>query len=202
MKRQRIWLTALGLLAFIWAITALVMHETDHLVSWPGKVIELLETAPWLSGEKTSDEKRAQYLAIVIMNYQRLDNGQRRSLREDAQSTLDKFFESLTETEQKEYVDRTIEPLFASIDKGLKAMPMDERKRIIARMRGDMKGVRGGGTEPSKTEEKPTDKDSEFMESIVADDPMLFLREAPMKTKLELAPVLEDMSARIQGIRR
>jgi hypothetical protein len=40
------------------------------------------------------------------------------------------------------------------------------------------------------------------MEKMIADDPILFLREAPLKTKMELAPILEDMQSRVQGLRR
>lgn len=198
MPRQRIWITAAVLLAFIWSAVFFVMKQTDDLVSWPAKVLALVEEAPWFANEKLSTEKRRQHLALVMMNYQRLDIGQRRSLREDGQESLDKFFASLTEGEQKEYVDRMIEPLFDVIEKGLKAMPAEERKRIVTRMRSDTKGMR----DENKNGDRLAEQDREFMESLIADDPMLFLRQASVKQKLELAPVLEDMQSRVQGLRR
>lgn len=198
MSRQRLWITTLALLAALWSAVALVMHETDDLVSWPGKVQELVENAPWLAGEQLSDEKRRGYLARVITNYQRLDVGQRKSLREDAQEALDKFFASLSEEEQKVYVNRTIEPLFEVIDRGLKVMPVEDRKRLVTRMRGDLKNLRGGNAEGDRLAEQ----DRKFMEDLMAEDPLLFLRDASVKQKLELAPVLEDMQSRVQGLRR
>jgi hypothetical protein len=198
MSRQHLWITTLALLAALWSAVALVMHETDDLVSWPGKVQELVENAPWLAGEKLSDEKRRGYLARVITNYQRLDIGQRKSLREDAQEALDKFFASLSEEEQKVYVNRTIEPLFEVIDRGLKVMPVEDRKRLVTRMRGDLKNLRGGNAEGDRLAEQ----DRKFMEDLMAEDPLLFLRDASVKQKLELAPVLEDMQSRVQGLRR
>ena len=198
MSRQRIWLTAAVLLALIWTGVAVVMHETDELVSWPGKVMELLDEAPWLNGAEVSKEARQHYLIKVVINYNRLDPGQRRDLREDAQESLNKFFASLTEDEQKEYVNRTVNPLLDTIDKGLKAMPAEERKKLVTRMRGDMRGQRGN----PKEGDQPADKDREFMESMINDDPILFLREAPLKTKMEMAPQLEDMHTRVQGFRR
>lgn len=198
MSRQRLWITTLALLAALWSVVAVVMHETDDLVAWPGKVQELVENAPWLAGENLPDEKRRSYLARVITNYQRLDVGQRKSLREDAQESLDKFFESLTEEEKKEYVNRTIQPLFEVIDRGLKVMPVEDRKRLIGRMRGDMKNLRGGNAEGDRLAEQ----DRKFMEDLMAEDPLLFLRDASVKQKLELAPVLEDMQSRVQGLRR
>ena len=198
MSRQRIWLTAAVLLALIWTGVAVVMHETDELVSWPGKVMELLDEAPWLNGAEVSKEARQHYLIKVVINYNRLDPGQRRDLREDAQESLNKFFASLTEDEQKEYVNRTVNPLLDTIDKGLKAMPAEERKKLVTRMRGDMRGQRGNPKDGDQT----ADKDREFMESLINDDPILFLREAPLKTKMEMAPQLEDMHTRVQGFRR
>lgn len=198
MSRQRLWITTLALLAALWSAVAVIMHETDDLVSWPGKVQELVENAPWLAGEKLSDEKRRGYLARVITNYQRLDVGQRKSLREDAQEALDKFFASLSEEERKEYVNRTIEPLFEVIDRGLKVMPVEDRKRLVTRMRGDLKNLRGGNAEGDRLAEQ----DRKFMEDLMAEDPLLFLRDASVKQKLELAPVLEDMQSRVQGLRR
>lgn len=198
MSLNRIWTIAGLLLAAIWTAVAIVMHQTDDLVSWPGKVQARLEQAPWLNGEKATAEQRGTYLALLIRDYQRLDTAQRKSLREDAQEALDKFFASLTEEEKKTYVDRTIEPLFEVIEKGLKVMPAEERKRLIGRMRGDMKNLRGGNAEGDRLAEQ----DRQFMEDLMADDPMLFLRGASTTQKLELAPVLEDMQSRVQGLKR
>jgi hypothetical protein len=198
MSRQRIWITASLCLAAIWSLVAVVMKKTDDQVSWPTKVLGLMEEAPWLNGAPLEDSKRRQYLADVMMNMQRLDAGQRRNLREDGQESMNRFFESLSDEEQKEYVNRLIEPLLDVIDQGLKAMPAEERKRIVARMRSDTKGMRG--IEPPR--DRIAEQDREFVDSLVAEDPILFLREASVKQKLELAPILEDMQLRVRGLRR
>lgn len=198
MKPRRIWLTIAILLAIIWSIVAVVMNQTDHLVSWPDKVIALAEEAPWLHGAEGTQESRQQYLDRVITNFNRLDSPQRRSLREDGQETLDKFYASLSEEEQKEYVNRTVEPYFDGISRALKLMPEEDRKRLVGRMRSEMKSLRA----TSKEGDRLSDQDREFMEMMIAEDPILFLREAPTKVKLELGPVLEEMQSRVQGMRR
>jgi hypothetical protein len=194
---SRTWMTALALLALIWSAVAWIMHETDDLVSWPGKVQGLMEKAPWLSGSSVSQERRSQYLAMVIRDYQRLDASQRKSLREDAQELLDRFLASLNEGERKEYVDQTIEPLLQTIEKGLKVMPTEERRRLIGRMRGDLKSLRNDVTE----EDRFAEQDRKFMEDLIADDPLLLIRAASLQQKIELAPVLEDMQSRVQGFK-
>lgn len=198
MKPRRIWLTVAVLLAFIWSAVAVIMHQTDHLVSWPEKVIALVEEAPWLNGPEGSPESRRLYLSQVITNFNRLDTQQRRRLREDGQESIDRFFASLNDEEQKEYVNRTVEPYFESISKGLKLIPEEERKRLVGRIRNDLKNLRGTSAEGDRL----TDQDREFMEFMIAEDPILFLREAPTKVKMELAPVLEEMQSRVQGMRR
>ncbi|HRJ08746.1 MAG TPA: hypothetical protein PK490_01550 [Prosthecobacter sp.] len=198
MKNQRIWITTATLLALIWGALAVVMRQTDPLVSWPQKVLDLAGAAPWHDGKTASESQRRLHLHEVITRLNQLDFQQRRALREDGQDILDKFFASLTEEEQKEYVDRTVEPYFETISKGIKLLPEDERKRMVARMRGDLRNLRANSADGDRL----SDQDREFFEFMVAEDPVLFLREAPVKMKMELAPVIEDMQSRLQGFRR
>ncbi|HEY1080694.1 MAG TPA: hypothetical protein VGE29_00430 [Prosthecobacter sp.] len=198
MKRSRVWSAAALLLVLIWAGVALVMHQTDHLVSWPEKVMGLLDEAPWLKGEEGTHESRQQHLDRVITHFNRLDSAQRLRLREDSQPLLDRFFTSLTEEEQKEYVDRTLAPHLANLDKALKLMPQEERKKLVARMLGDLKKRRKDSPDAGRLAEQ----DDEFIDTLIHEDPVFALKQAPLKTKMELAPMLEDLQARIQGFRR
>jgi hypothetical protein len=198
MHLPRHWLVALALLALIWGAVAVVMQRTDELVSWPGKVLGLLEDTPWLEGGSVSESERRLHLHRVITNLNRLEAAQRRSLREDGQEAIDRFFASLTPEEQKEYVNRTVEPYLKTLDAGLKRLPEEERKRLVARLRGDLRNLRGNSADG----ERLNDQDREFLELMIDEDPVLFLREAPLKVKMELAPVLEEMQSRLQGLRR
>jgi hypothetical protein len=197
MKHQRLVLTVAALLALIWSGVAVVMYLTNDQVSWPARVIGLLEKAPWLGGEKLSPEARLAYLNQVIRNTVLLDLDQSKHLREEAQPQIDRFFASLTPEEQKEYVNRTVERYFDVIGRGLKAMPPEERKRVVGRIRGDMRNFRSSATDADRL----TKQDQELLEFVVGDDPILFLRGLPIKQKMELAPVIEEMQSRMQGRR-
>lgn len=198
MRLPRHRLVALALLALIWGAVAVVMQRTDELVSWPGKVLGLLEDTPWLEGGSVSESERRLHLHRLITNLNRLDASQRRSLREDGQEAIDRFFASLTPEEQKEYVDRTVEPFLKTLETGLKRLPEEEKKRLVTRLRGDLRNLRANSAEG----ERLNDQDREFLELMIAEDPVLFLRGAPVKVKMELAPVLEEMQSRLQGFRR
>ncbi|HYF35366.1 MAG TPA: hypothetical protein VD994_08770 [Prosthecobacter sp.] len=193
MKNQRLWLTVAALLAAIWGGVAVVMHLTDDYVSWPEKVMDLMTETPWLNGK--SGQARQPYIDEVIANINRLDFQQNRRLREDGQELLNRFFDSLTPEEQKDYVNRTLERHFETISRGLKLMAPEERKRLVGRMRTDMRAFRGN----AKEEDRLSKQDQEFLDVMIEEDPILFLRELPTKTKMEIAPVIEGMVSRLQG---
>lgn len=201
MKHQRLWLTVAALLALIWSGVAVVMHLTDDHVSWPGKVIALLEETPWLNGGRaTSPEARRAYLETVISNITRLDMQQSRQLREDGQEATDQFFASLTPAEQEIYVNRTVDRHFDAVSRGLKLMSPEDRKRTVTRLRGDMRSLRGN----AKEEDRLSQQDQELLDAMIEDDPIALLRSLPTKAKMEIAPVIEGMVSRLQapGMRR
>jgi hypothetical protein len=197
MNAKRLWLTVAALLILIWCGVALVMHLTDDHVSWPEKVMDLMVEAPWLPGGGESTLSRQAYLQNVIANVNRLDFQQSRRLREDGQEIVDQFFASLTEEEQKEYVNRTVERHFDAMTRGLKLMAPEDRKRLIGRLRSDMRAMRGNSS--SKDEPRLSQQDQEFLDLMLEEDPALFLRDLPTKAKMEIAPIIEGMVSRLQG---
>jgi hypothetical protein len=195
MKNQRLWLTVAALLAFIWSGVAVVMHLTDDYVSWPEKVIDLMAAAPWLEGKST--QPRQPYIDEIIANLNRLDFQQSRRLREDAQDLINRFFASLTPEEQKVYVDRTLDRHFDTISRGLKLMAPEERKRLVGRLRTDMRAFRNNAKD--QDEERLSKQDQEFFDLMIEEDPILFLRGLPTKAKMEIAPAIEGMVSKLQG---
>lgn len=198
MKHRRLILTSAAMLALIWGVVGLVMYQTNEQVSWPARVISLLDNTPWYSGAKLTPEARRAYLNQVITNMILLDLEQSKQLREEAQPQITRFFSTLTEDEQKEYVNRTVERHFDVITKGLKAMKPDERKRIGMRIRNDMKNFRNNSAEGDRLSQQ----DQEMLSFVIGDDPVVFLRSLSTKQKMELAPVIEEMGSRFQSGRR
>lgn len=193
-KHQRLWLTVAALLLLIWGAVALVMHLTVDHVSWPEKVTALMDNAPWQAAAPTSTARGA-YLDEVIANVNRLDLQQTRRLREIGQPSIDRFFATLNEEEQKIYVNKTIERHFEAIERGIKLLSTDERKRMIARLRNDLKPLRAN----SQNESELLDQDREFYESALSEDPLFLLRTMPPKEKMQIAPAIESMLSRFQG---
>ncbi len=193
MKRRSHWLWTLTLLAAIWSGVAVVMSLTADLVSTPAKVLELVQAAPWLENKDLPYEQRQHYLDQVITKQNLLDFKQRRDLREEGQPMLDSFFRSLSAEEKKEYANRTTVEHLKAVSKGLQAMPAGERKQMATRIRRDMIARAGD------TENVPSMEEFEMMFELGLDT---FLKDASADEKMRLAPVIEDMQARIQGLRR
>lgn len=198
MNRHRHWLIAGAALAALWTAVALVMRATDDRVAWPEKVAALLEAAPWRQPGEGAPASRERHLGLVIANFNRLDDAQRRRLRENHQDALDRFFASLTPEEQALYVQRTVERHFDLVSTVIRRMSPDERKRLAGRLRSDLRNLRGAQAEGARL----SSQDQEMLDFMIGEDPVLFLRELPPRAKMELAPLIEEMQARAQGLRR
>lgn len=197
MNLQRFWLHVAAFLILVWGAVYAVMWATEDSVFSPEKTLALMSDAPWFETEDIAAGQRQEYLDKVITNVVKLDYTQRNTMREDGQETVDRFMNSLTDEEKGEYINRVVEEHFKAVMKGIEKLPPEERRRVIGGIHRDMK--------------KKTARNSE-MQMLIGEDPVafeknftqdmgLFFKEAPLSAKLEMAPMLEAMHARMQGMR-
>jgi hypothetical protein len=197
MPLQRFWFQIAAFLVLVWAGVGVVMWVTEDSVYSPEKTLALMESAPWLADEDLADTKRKAYLDKVINSVIKLDFSQRSSMREEGLEAMDRFFKSLTDEEKGEYVNRTVEENFKAVMKGLEKLPVEDRRRIIGGIQREMK------KKASKNPEMQMilDQDAAIFEKSFTKDMGLFFKEAPLSMKLEMAPMLEGMQGRMQGMR-
>ncbi len=197
MPVQRLWLQVAAFLALVWAGVAVVMWVTEDSVFSPEKTLALMESAPWFEDADFGHEQRLQHLDKIITAVIKLDFNQRSTMREDGLETMDRFFKSLTDEEKGEYISRTVEENFKAVMKGIEKLPADERRRIIGGIQREMK------KKSSKNPEMQMllDQDAASFEKTFTKDMGLFFKEAPLSMKLEMAPMLEGMQGRMQGMR-
>ena len=197
MPLQRFWFQVAAFLALVWAGVGVVMWVTEDSVFSSEKTLALMANAPWLADEDLADAPRKAYLDKVINSVIKLDFNQRSSMREDGLETMDLFFKSLTDEEKGQYVNRTVEENFKAVMKGLEKMPVEDRRRIIGGIQREMK------KKASKNPEMQMmlDQDAASFEKSFTKDMGLFFKEAPLSMKLEMAPMLEAMQGRMQGMR-
>jgi hypothetical protein len=197
MPVQRLWLQVAAFLALVWAGVAAVMWITEDSVFSPEKTLALMEQAPWFEDEELDAKQRRQHLDHVITSVIKLDFNQRSTLREDGLETMDRFFKSLTDEEKGTYISRTVEENLKAVMKGLEKLPAEDRRRIIGGIQREMKKRSANNPEMQLL----LDQDAANFEKTFTQDMGTFFKEAPLSMKLEMAPMLEGMQARMQGMR-
>lgn len=197
MPLQRFWLQIAAFLVLVWAGVGVVMWVTEDSVFSPEKTLALMAEAPWLEDENLSESKRKTYLDKVIASVLKLDFSQRNQMREDGLETMERFTKSLTDEEKGTYVGRTVEENFKAVMKGLEKLPAEDRRRIIGGIQREMKKKAAKNPEMQML----LDQDPASFEKNFTKDMGLFFKEAPLSMKLEMAPMLEGMQGRMQGMR-
>ena len=197
MPVQRLWLQVAAFLTLVWGAVTVVMWVTEDSVFSPEKTLALMENAPWLADEELGEKQRKEHLDKVINSVIKLDFNQRSALREDGLEIMDRFFKSLTDEEKGEYVGRTVEENFKAVMKGLEKLPPEDRRRIIGGIQREMKKRSTKNPEMQML----LDQDAASFEKSFTKDMGLFFKEAPLSMKLEMAPMLEGMQGRMQGMR-
>ncbi|MCB1225979.1 MAG: hypothetical protein KDK99_09245 [Verrucomicrobiales bacterium] len=203
---RRPWHLALPFLALIWAGVAVVMHLTDDLVASPQEVASLMRDAPWLENPGLPEEARAVALEEILTNYDLLKLPQRAQLRDDEPEVVERFIESLTESEINRYLDHTLRPTLTVVTAALDKMPPEQRRILLGRFRRDLGGKRpeppAAAAPATPPESRPQRESGLQAEDLSGEELELLILTAPTEEKLRLAPLLEDFQARIQGVRR
>jgi hypothetical protein len=203
---NRTWTFIFLFLACTWTAVAVVMWSTDDQISDPEKVLGLMQAAPWRDNPNLNDSLRSAYLERVITSQNLLDFSQRRDLREEGEVAVREFFDSLSESEQHRYADGTVGHHLKKVVNILDQMSPETRKSITARLRRET-GGRGEkpkdkeGIPPSDPAKPVGSVEGEFDDMIGFGLEMQF-RDAKPAKKLEMAQMLENMQAFLQGFRR
>ncbi|MEM9865151.1 MAG: hypothetical protein AAF938_26340, partial [Myxococcota bacterium] len=97
------------------------------------------------------------------------------------------FFESMNAEEQRFFMEKRVGKAFDQMMIAFNEMERDERRRIVERTLEQMKeGEAGRG-------ERFEEQDAEMVEKVVNEGLRAYYQEASAETKLDLAPVLEQM---------
>ena len=188
-------LIAVLAIAAIWGAVAAVMKATEKHTSTPEKVGELMTTAPWLTDENLDAAARKKHLDEVIAHVNRLDFDQRRRMREGERELGREFKESLTKEERIRFVEETVEQHFKSVMKAFNQMSREERQRIVAQARRDMQRDGDDDREMRRLEAE----DKKVFENVVEKGLGAYYEEASAETKMDLAPLMEEMQQRMRG---
>ena len=182
-------------IAAIWGAVASVMGLTEKHTSTPEKVQELMVKAPWFDDPNLDAEARRKYLDEVIAQVNRLDFNQRRQSREGDPENGRRFMESLGTDERHHFLKETVEQHFKSVMKAFNQMTREERQRIVAQARRDMQK-----NSPDDDNMRRLQKEDEKVyEHVVEKGLGAYYEEASADTKMDLAPLMEEMQQKMRG---
>lgn len=188
-------LFTLAALVLIWSGVAAVIHATEKHTSSPEKVIGLVDKMPWLNGESVSDEERSKRLDELINNVNMLDFDQRKQMRENDQAKWQHFMKSLNKEERGHFLKETVEQHFKSVMKAFNQMTHEERQKIVDQSLKDMRKRDGEGRNMDRLQQE----DEQVFHSVVEKGLGAYYEEASSETKMDLAPLMEQMQQRMRG---
>ncbi|WP_009965024.1 hypothetical protein [Verrucomicrobium spinosum] len=197
MSSRALLVTLLALVA-IWGAVAAVMNATDKHTSTPEKVLNLMAGAPWLQegASDLSEAERRKQMDATIAQMNLLDFDQRRQMREDGQDVSDRYFQSLNKEEKSYFLQQTVEQHFKSVMKAFNAMSPEDRRKAVERARADMKRNQGD----QRGMERMQKEDAQAFEKMVEKGMGAYYEEASAETKMDLAPLLEEMQQRLRSM--
>ncbi len=192
-------------LGVLWCVVLAVAKIAGDKRVTPESVVEFvrentLEPAPEI-GEPEDAEARRKVIKEYADRVNRLTWKQRRDLRdfgEDKDEPGRKFFENLSKNEQVYLIELTVDAHFKSVMEAFNEMEAEERKKMVDRIRKDMQGDDQGRRELERLE----GEDKDIFDKVVSSGMRAYYQEADADVKLDLAPLMEEMQARMQGLRR
>jgi hypothetical protein len=183
-----VWLKAVALLGVLWLLVGGVIWIARGARPTPDSVSRYAEQNA-LAGKSAAERQKIMERLAGQLN--QLDYEQRREVRMGHK--LEAFFKTLTPQEQSEFIDLTFPAGFRQMMDAFNKMPPQKRRNFVDRTIKEMqsRGDTGGDLPPDDPNRK----------KIVEQGLQSFYSEATAETKMDLAPLIEEMQRNLQGLR-
>lgn len=190
--RNQFLLRGMLLLAAGWIAVFGLLKWTGSMRASPEKVVAYIRERP-LDGIEDPEERLAVIGETAEMLNQ-LEPGELRELEEQGGEENGRaFFESMTEEEQRFFLEKRLGRAFEQIMIAFNEMDREERQAIVERSLEEMRENGRVGPGPDLEEEDP-----EIVEKITEAGLRAYYQEASAETKLDLAPLMEEMQRSIE----
>ena len=195
---QAVFFAKVGVvLAVIWGLVWGVMTMTGMFRETPEKVIAYIESNPLT--EEEDPDKRMEIIGTLADKLNQLDHEQIRDFEQEPGGRRDmgeKFFRNMTPEEQHFFMEKRIGKAFNQMMQAFNDMEREERKRFVERTLTRMREDEGERVQLERLEEA----DPEATDRIVNEGLRAYYQEASAETKMDLAPLMEQMQRNLQGM--
>jgi hypothetical protein len=184
------WLKIVFILLAVWAIVGGAIYWARSVKPTPKSVIHYLEQHPVADA---SPQERAQTMEKLAKQLNQLPYEQRREVRMSRK--LDTFFRALPPDDQTRFLDMTLPTGFKQMMEALNKMTPEKRKQFVAKALTDMKKH-----EDDEVPEEQRNLDANG-QKIIDQGFRSFYSEASAETKMDVAPLIEQLQKNLQGLR-
>jgi hypothetical protein len=192
--RNRLLLKGIAALLLLWGIAYGVVRWAGSVRASPEKVAAFVDENPLEEVEDPGERKRIIGTLATMLN--ELEASEVRVLEESAESDPRRdFFTQLSPDEQFYFLEKRVGRAFQQMMQSFNEMDREERKKIVERSLKRMEEERGG---PGRLEEA----DPAVAEKITEAGLKAYYEDASAETKIDLAPLLEEMQRSMAGMRR
>lgn len=187
------WIKAVLLLALVWATVGGVILWARSRKPTPERLLAYVEGHP-IEGKSSKD--RAAIIEETAEQLNGLSYEERRQFR--INRGLDSFFRTLNPDEQTRFLDLTLPEGFKQMMESLNKMDREKRKRFVERTLNEMQKQEDQETPDGARERFREDPNAQ---KIIDQGLKSFYSEASAETKMDVAPILEQMQRNLQGFR-
>ena len=181
---MNIWLKAALALAAVWLVAGLGIWYLHATQPTPASVTAFLDGSDLAA---KSGHDREKTIARAASQLNDLTFEQRQELQKNGSTR--RFFTALTKPEQSAFLDTTLPADFKQIMEVFNKMDPAKRKEFVARAVDEMKKHAGG---------PPPDMDEAMRDRIVDQGLKSFYTDADAGTKIDFAPLIEQMQRNLQ----
>ena len=183
---MNVWLKTALALAAVWGVAAGTIHWLHASQPTAASITAYLahtNVAAQSGRDRVKTIRRAedQLNEVSFEERQRLQRS----------GVTHQFFRNLTPAEQAAFLDATLPADFKQMMEVFNNMEPAKRKKFVERALEEMKKHEGEGP--------PPDMDNQMSQRVVGEGLKSFYSDASADTKLDLAPLIEQMQRNLQG---
>ncbi|MCU0796197.1 MAG: hypothetical protein MUF31_09715 [Akkermansiaceae bacterium] len=200
MAKKRIILQALIVLAVVWGLVVGVRALAGSKRITADKIereVASMSLEDWSEGVPEGEDPSAREARVreIAEMFNRLDFGERQKAHQ--RRVGDQFFDRMSPGEKDLFVDLTIEKSMETFMDALDAMTPRERKKIVE---DGLRQIEEGRTADDIARFR---KDNEEALSKITDEGLkAYFEKANADTKLDLAPLMQEMDGLLKGFTR
>ncbi len=181
-------------LVVLWGIVWIGQRVSRSMKPTPEKLEAYVAANP-LSDTEDSAERRKIIGKVADMLNQLDPDDIRRVIEENERDPREEFFLEMTPEEQRFFMEKRVGKAFDQMMQAFNEMEREERKRVVERT---LKQMRQDGQQREGLQ-RLEETDPAMAEKIIDEGLRAYFQGASAETKLDLAPVLEEMQRNLAG---